>query len=318
MRIAICIATFHRLELLRELLSGISRLTFRRNPVPEIRIIVVDNDPLGSAAGVCRSAELRFPVHYRVEPLRGIAHARNRAIREAGDADFLAFIDDDEVPSPEWLDELLWCHSEHRAEIVAGPVRPEFTPGVPRWIREGAFFDRPEFPTGTLLEKCATNNVLVSSVVLRSVPRFDERFQLTGAEDTHFFLCARSAGFRMVWSAEALVSEAVSTDRANARWILQRGFQGGNSWVLCELSFDSRAKVRLGRFLKALVRVVTGLLAAAAGLFLGRAALVRGFRKACLGAGMISGLFGQKYLAYQDAGSPPAAPAGPLGARTRA
>jgi succinoglycan biosynthesis protein ExoM len=318
MRIAICIGTFLRARPLRELLVGISRLTFRQNPAPDIKIIVVDNDPLGSAQDTCQVADCCFPLRYVIEPHRGIAHVRNRAVREAGAVDFLAFIDDDEIPSPEWLDESLWAHSEYKAEIVTGPVNPEFSKGTPEWIRKGRFFERPEFQTGSLLEKCSTNNVLVAREVFDSVPGFDERFQLTGGEDSHFFLRARRAGFRIVWSQQAMVREPISPDRANLRWILHRGFQVGNSWVLCEMSFDDRFQVRCARFVKASVRLFTGAATTLASLFLGRTALARSLREAWVGAGMLAGLSGHQFSAYKSAGTASMKPVAPLGEGTSA
>jgi len=302
MRVAICIGTFRRLDLLRELLAGVSGLTFRRTSAPKIKVIIVDNDPSGSAQGVCKSADIRFPLKYVIEGRRGIAQVRNRAVREAGVVDFLAFIDDDEIPTAGWLDELLWARSEYKAEIVAGLVKPEFSAGVPEWVRTGRFFERPEFQTGSLLEKCSTNNALVSSEVFASVSGFDEQFQLTGGEDTHFFLRARRAGFKIVWSQEALVSETISLDRANLRWILHRGFQSGNSWVFCERSLDARPQLPFARFVKGSVHLLTGTASLLISLFLGRAAIAKSVQKACLGAGMLAGLFGHKYLAYESAG----------------
>ena len=101
---AICITTFRRRELLRELLDGISRLSFVRMPRPDILVVIVDNDAARGAADICDSIALPWPAKYVVEPRRGIAQARNRAIREAEDPDFLAFLDDDEAPTPQWLD----------------------------------------------------------------------------------------------------------------------------------------------------------------------------------------------------------------------
>ena len=50
---------------------------------------------------------------HRVEGRRGIPQARNAAVAVALErADFVAFIDDDEVPSPLWLAELLRLRAE--------------------------------------------------------------------------------------------------------------------------------------------------------------------------------------------------------------
>ena len=76
MSIAICIATYKRPELLRELLIGLSRLIFFKEPAPQIQIIVVDNDPLRSAEPVCAAVPLPWPIKYFLEERRGITHVR--------------------------------------------------------------------------------------------------------------------------------------------------------------------------------------------------------------------------------------------------
>ncbi|UCC32144.1 MAG: glycosyltransferase family 2 protein, partial [Phycisphaerales bacterium] len=109
MRVAVCVITCRRPEGLQRLLRALNALTFRGDP-PDIEVIVVDNDADTSAASVCDllRRDLNWPLRYEVEPQRGIPFARNRAVACAADtADFVSFIDDDEVPQPSWLDELL-------------------------------------------------------------------------------------------------------------------------------------------------------------------------------------------------------------------
>lgn len=305
MRVAICIATFKRTELLQELLRGISELTFRKVAMPEIQVIVADNDACGTAAQVCRSTLMRWPVKYVIEPRRGISQTRNLGISQAGEVDFIAFIDDDEVPEPVWLDELLWAQQRFGADAVAGPVLPAFTVAVPAWVKEGKLFDRQPHASGDFLDFCATNNVLVARTVFNRVRAFDERFGLTGGEDTHFFLQVRRAGFKIVWSAEAIANERISTDRGNLAWLLRRAYRGGNSWVLVESTLDKRVSTRLVRFVKAFGRIVLGGLRAPVSLFLGKAAVTRALRSICLGAGMLTGLADWQYQEYKSAGSDP-------------
>src|SRR5258708_9941342 len=233
MRVAICICTFRRPELLRELLGGIARLTFRKLPAQEIQIVVVDNDEFASAERVGTTTRVPWPVRYVVEPRRGISYARNRAVAQVGVADFIAFIDDDEVPSPEWLDELLWAQAKFSADVVSGPVFPQYAPDVAEWVKRGGFFDPRIAATGASRRTCAANNVLVAAHVFTKVPRFDNAFALSGAEDTNFFLRVQQAGFKIVWSQEAAVFEAVSATRGNLMWIVRREYQTGNGWVFC-------------------------------------------------------------------------------------
>jgi len=301
-RVAICICTLRRTDLLRELLTAIGQLAFGKCPCPEIKVVVVDNDELASARQVCESTLLTWPITYAVESKRGITYARNRAIAEAGLVDLIAFIDDDERPSPQWLDELLRTYEQFEADVVSGPVLPRYAPEIAPWVKHGGFFERQIGPTGNVRNTCATNNVLIGTHVFRSVPGFDHAFALSGAEDTHFFLRIRQAGFKIVWCEEAVVSELLPAERGRPAWILRRDYQTGNGWVFCEAVLNPSLHLRAVRFLKALAHVVTGSLTAVwASLRWNRAGLIHSLRRASLGAGMLSALVGYRFLAYQGA-----------------
>lgn len=299
-RVAVCIGTFRRRELLRNLLAGLACLTFRGVSPPEIEIIVIDNDPSASAKEICESVTLPHSIRYVVEPRRGIAYVRNRALAEAKGANFIAFIDDDEVPSEGWLDELLVASEIFAADIVSGPVLPRYAPGVAEWVKRGGFFDRPNFDTGTFLECCSTNNVLLRSEVLNVVPRFDDRFQLTGGEDTQFFSRVHRAGGKIVWCREAIAHETVPKERATLEWILRRGYQSGNSWVLSEMSVNKGLRVQMKRLLKACAHMLIGGTNALLSVCFAKIAFTKALRRMCLGAGMLSGLAGRKFLAYRS------------------
>jgi succinoglycan biosynthesis protein ExoM len=153
-RVAICICTFKRPDLLRDLLGGMRCLKFRKVQEPQIQVIVVDNDECATAWEAGFSSRLPWPMRYAVEPRRGITYARNRAIAEAGEVDFIAFLDDDEVPAAEWLDELLWTYGNSGCDIVCGPALPKYAADVPQWIRNGGFFEPRSFVTGDERKQC--------------------------------------------------------------------------------------------------------------------------------------------------------------------
>jgi succinoglycan biosynthesis protein ExoM len=303
MRVAVCITTFRRTSLLQRALEGVSRLKFRQVAAPEIEVIVVDNDPSLSASGVCKSPSQSGLVRYVAEPRRGIVHVRNRAIAEASGSEFLAFLDDDEVPCEMWLDELLATQEKFSADVVAGPTRPVYEQDLPEWIKRGSFFERPRYDTGTSLKFCASGNVLLRTEVFLNVGKFDDNFQLTGGEDTQFFLRVRRAGYKIVWSNEAVAWETVPKDRATLKWIVRRGYQSGNTWSLAEMSIETSVKYRALRFFKGSAHVIVGLAGAVSGLFFGKIAFAKNLRRAFFGAGMLTGLAGKKYLAYESVGS---------------
>src|SRR5262249_49531673 len=144
--------------------------------------------------------------------------------------DFIAFIDDDEIPSPGWLDELLWTQAEFGADVVSGPVLAHYNPGIADWIKAGGFHNSVFRPTGTCCITAATQNVLFGTHVLKTVPAFDDTFALSGAEDTDFFLRAGKAGYKIVWCQNAVVFQRISAKRGTLGWILRREYQTGNGW----------------------------------------------------------------------------------------
>jgi GT2 family glycosyltransferase len=299
--VAICIATYRRPELLRDLLSALAQLTFTKTSTPAIEVIVVDNDSSRSAKPACQLPDFPWTIRYICEPNRGIARARNSAIAAARSPAFLAFIDDDEVPHANWLDELLWTQSQFQADVVSGPVLPAYTADVPQWIRNGGFFRRPVFRTGDVVKLSSTNNALVRSSVLATVPGFDEQFNLTGAEDSHFFLRIRESGFKMIFSSAAVVYEPITEQRANLSWLLRRGYQAGNSWALCEGHVKPQDSAARG--FKGIAHMFRGIVRLPGSLWRGKAAVVRNLQELCSGAGMLTGVVGHRFEPYHHKGS---------------
>jgi len=301
MRVAICVITYKRPQGLARLLDGLDGLSFD-DQRPDIEVVVVDNDPEGSTREFCeqRRSSCRWELRYYVEPRRGIPFARNTAINQASsNADFIAFIDDDEQPEPDWLNELLKVQRQHGADVVAGPVVSRFDGDVAPWIEKGRFFDRRRYPTGQVLDRAYTGNVLFRTEIRSTLPTlFDERMALTGGSDTHFFLRVARAGYKIVWADDAVVTDWLPATRVHARWILQRAFRMGTSKVLIDMDLRPWlvAWPHLGAI--AVYRIVTGALLTLPGLLIGKHFLIRQVRYVCYGAGLLAGLVGVRYKEY--------------------
>lgn len=303
MRVSVCVLTFRRPFGLRTLLEGLEALEFRRSPEPDLEVVVVDNDPEGTAEEVCAAAAagLRWPLRCVREARRGISHARNRAVASARPGtELVAFIDDDMVPSPAWLDELLHAREAYGADVVLGPTLRRFEGEVPAWVRRGGFFGDRRMPTGTAVEHGGIGNSLIDARLLReSAAPFDERLALTGGEDTHFFLRAARAGKRLVWADEAVAYERVPASRATAGWILRRGYRVANTWSWCERELSLTPRVAALRVGKGLARIGMGLAMLPVGALLGRHVLVRGLYQVAFGAGNLAGLLGHHLREYR-------------------
>lgn len=305
--VIIGIATYKRLGMLQLLLESLETLEFRKCNAPTITAVVVDNDSEGSARSVC-SAHTggRIAVQYVIEPERGISFARNAVLREAlGACDFLAFIDDDEIVTPEWLDELLAAQFQHASDVVAGPVTPMFIEPPQAWVVRGGYFNRARHRSGTRLSHVSTANVLIrSDALVRAGIAFDSRFALSGGGDVHFFSRLRLQGAVMIWSNEAVVREWIPTSRANVRWILMRALRQGVTEVYLDLLKMHPITAKGRRLGMGATRIIVGALALGPGILLlpfrGRAALIAPLRVIFRGVGMIRGVLGARYHEYRQ------------------
>ena len=308
-RIRVAMLTFHRPDDLRAVIPLLlaqaedvaSRSWPHGHPV-EAGIAIVDNDPAGSGEAIVRS--FAGPISYAVEPMPGIAAARNRALDETTDADILVFIDDDERPHDGWLAGLYATQLATGAAAVAGPVISEFTGDLDPWVAAGAFFRRRRLPTGTRISIAATNNLLIDRRQIDGLGlRFDRRFGMSGADDSFFTCSLARSGACLVWCDEAIVTDVVPAERMTRDWVIRRAFSTGNSTSLVAVALQdgavARAAVRLRQFGRAALRGAGGGAQFAAGLLLRSPHhQTRGLRTLARGAGMFVGLLGLSYQEY--------------------
>jgi glycosyltransferase involved in cell wall biosynthesis len=190
-------------------------------------IVVVDNDITQSAGGTVRERAVGSPVEllYVREDEPNISRARNRAVASAR-GDYIAFIDDDEVPASSWLLKLHEACLAFGADGVLGPVIPRFETTPPHWLVKSELCIRNSFPTGTRLTSqndLRTGNILLARSLFDGLETpFDPALGRTGGEDTDFLGRLLKAGRSFVWCQEALVYETVPVERQTLRYYLRR------------------------------------------------------------------------------------------------
>ena len=310
--IAVCIPSYKRPALLRDLLTSLEEQTFPLNGAMKWIVAVIDNDPEETARKVCEefAQNHKFDLHYIVEKRVGLSHVRNAALDFAvGRADCICFIDDDEKPCPCWLDELVHIQRKTNADCVYGPVPSILPAGTPPWIVKGRFFDRPAFEDAAELSwnKAGTGNLLISCDFLRrSRLRFDHRFSHSGGEDSFFLLEAtRKFGARIFGAAKAIAWEQIPPSRTALSWILRRRFRAGSTHSMCERLIGSPPAKLLLRGMKGVAHIGIGILTSPLGLLMGRHAVARSLGRLALGSGMCAGLLGFTYKEYALADTAP-------------
>jgi succinoglycan biosynthesis protein ExoM len=226
MTVSVVIPTLRRPDGLRLAIQSVLAQSRR----PE-EIVIVDNSPQGDARGIVDNtrAVARCPVIYVHEARPGISNARNAGLAAASGR-YIAFLDDDEIASVDWLYALLTTATELGADIVFGPLRAELDDpaSLPGQLAT-RLYSRPG-PAGDVhLDKpFGCGNCLIDRAgVDLPDPPFDPAMNRCGGEDDVLFARLAGQGARFAWSAQAKAVEVVGEARSNWRHLLARSFAFG-------------------------------------------------------------------------------------------
>ena len=243
--ISVCVVTYRRPDSLARLLRSLGR---QEGALPAFEILVVDNDVEGTAAGVCRQFEGPLPIHYVVEPRRGISHARNRSVA-ASRGRYIAYVDDDHEVGPDWLAGLHAAAVGSGADGVFGPVNVNVEGELPAWVRSAGFFTYQPLVPGAPIPwyRTRTANCCLRRAALPGPAPFDPRLAFTGGEDVDLFDRMIRGGARLISIASPVIQDRRPAARANARWLLRRSFRiGGTTADIEWRGLGRAARLRYG------------------------------------------------------------------------
>lgn len=300
MKTAVCIATYQRPDGLRKLLDS---LVHQQGSDGDFLIVIVDNDPEGSAEPVAREFQSEdLPIFYEIEREPGIPAARNHSIRIArreGVA-FVGFIDDDEFASPYWLVTMVSRIEDTGASAVSGPVEPIFPAGAPSWARTTRLYHRTTFQDGARLEFASTANSLLRLEAIAGIAEpFDQELQFSGGSDTFLYRALRQRGGTIIWEPSGLVYEDVPENRLSLRWIVTRSYRQGVTLGLCDRRLATGLRKPMSRGLRGMAQLPIGLTMIALSLVRRNDNWRRGLTRIARGAGVLMGLSGRSYQEYR-------------------
>ena len=175
----IAVPTYQRPQMLCECLDAILKIDLPEKV--DISLVVVDNDKKQSAyitVDEFIQNTSSFPIVYRVEPKAGLSNIRNHILDYAviAHADYLAFMDDDDMPDKRWLIELYNGIQTDGIDAFCGSNKPDST----------APYKTTRVPGG---------NVILSKRIFKDLNiRFDPILNTIGHEDVDYFKRAEKAG----------------------------------------------------------------------------------------------------------------------------
>lgn len=246
--IAVC--TFRRNDQLAALIQRIDQLAATEVADGTIAMVVVDDSPEGGAAGVLDTlrATVAMPLEYRNTASADIAIARNCAIETAMElGEFVACLDDDCIPNPGWLAELLRVARVRNADIVVGHRAFFAAAPAPSWLTSEPFLEENAlYPDESVPTSGNTANVLLRSAWLAAGGvRFRSELGKVGGEDMVFFADAGAAGAEIRFAAGSVSREPCDGRRATFRYQLWRQAWLGNNEAVINRSTHAVAPLRL-------------------------------------------------------------------------
>ena len=259
-KFSIITCTYNRAESLRDTVQAL--VSQRVNAGIEIEVIVVDNNSNDSTRQVAGEfVSTKWPVRYLFEPKQGKSFAQNTGI-QAATGDFVAFVDDDVIPDPSWVQELYEAFVAYNADCAGGPVKPLWMATPPKWLEDPAkqfgmlaLLDRGNQPLIAGEKNRLEGNFLFGSnlAVRRSIfselglfrtdlgPIGNAHF---GGEDSEMVRRLLAAGKKMVYMPTASVRHKVPPKRMTLSYL--------RTW--CYLM--ARSNTRLSSFKQVTVRVL--------------------------------------------------------------
>lgn len=197
MRFSIVIPSWNRPRRLQQCLDAISQQSYPRN---KFETIVVDDgsDPPLEDAVPAETLAGGLTWRFLRQQNTGPARARNLGAWEAR-GEYLAFLDDDCVPHPDWLEEMDKAAQSYPEDLLGGgvlngcpenlyaSVNQQLVDSVTDWLSQAQ----------SPIAFCTTNNMAVSKPAFKQAGGFNEAFPSAAGEDREF--CARwlSSGGRI-------------------------------------------------------------------------------------------------------------------------
>lgn len=238
----------------------------------DVRLVIVVNGPDPSAVDRVRSMSAAAGLAATIvfEPERDIPFARNSAVRTAiaQGAEAVAFIDDDDIPHPDWLGELIAVASRTGADLVLGRWRPPADLELPPILQGVRFFKAPD-PEATnrygLPAWGGSFNMLIRTSLIKRLADaegrlFDPAYLSTGGSDTDLFVRAARAGGIVQAAPRSTVVRRWEPERISLRRVMRRAFRLGVTQAMVGSRYwDQRQnRRRLRRGLSDMVTAVAG------------------------------------------------------------
>lgn len=212
---------------------------------PAFETLVVDSASPEPAAAQIRALAEAHGARLLVADRPGLSTARNLGAGSAG-AEWLAYIDDDAVPDPDWAAAILRAAArDPRPAAIGGLIRPRFEAPLPGWWPPSAI------GALTVIEHTVSGDVghglpggiepyganfIVARAALAAIGGFPEGLgrigtRLLSGEEILVLRRIAARGGRIRYDPAIAVTHAIQAGRLSAAWLIERQYWQGVSDV---------------------------------------------------------------------------------------
>lgn len=227
--VIICAYTLDRWELLSEAVAAVRRQTL----APKDVILVIDgNEELQARA----ERELTGAIVLANRHGHGLSGGRQTGADHTT-AEILAFLDDDAIPEPQWLEQMLAAYDDPQTLGAGGEVQPLWLTEPPQWLPKelywivGCTYAGMPVTDGRIRNPIGANMSLRADVLARagtfapSLARLNRGKSVSGtAEETEFSIRAVRMFPNGYWAyrPDARVHHAVPAERTTWAYFVRR------------------------------------------------------------------------------------------------
>ncbi len=228
--VVICAYTEQRWD---ELLAAVRSVQGQSLAASEI-IVVIDNNPALLARVREALPDVTAEEH---SGGRGAGQARNRAVGLASGS-IIAFLDDDAVATPEWIERATTAFEDPRVIGVGGTIEPIWEEGRPRWMAEEFYWTLGCTYPGLPTEPAPIRNLIAANMFVRreaflELGGFRAGFGKTGTrsgtEETDLCIRASQRWPESIWLHDPAVAvrHRVSGSRLRLSYFVSRCYDEG-------------------------------------------------------------------------------------------
>ncbi len=238
MKFSLAICTHNHRTALQQTLAELKSLNI---PSGTWELLIVDNASSDGTSEWLAQGTWRLqhiPCRCVQETALGVANARNRALREAK-GEYVVFLDDDETPEQDWLQQIEHIIDLHRPAAVGGRIRAQLPAKRPAWLSDellgflGELDYGPEMQTLTELSRpIFTGNAAFHRQTVLDVGSFDVALGRrgtiqSGGEDTELYRRLVSRGNTVLWAPNAVIHHRIEPWKLHRAYFLQLHYRQG-------------------------------------------------------------------------------------------